>query len=379
MTTKLYYIDAYIKDFDANVLSVTETEKGFDVVLDRTAFFPEEGGQSSDNGYISGERVLSVYEENGVVHHLLGKAPSGDFVHCEIDFDERFVKMQCHTAEHILCGIIHKLFGLENVGFHLGDDEVVFDISAPLTRADLDRVEELANEAVFSNLAVETFFPSSEELSSLEYRSKLELTENVRIVKIGDVDSCACCAPHVGRTGEIGLIKILDFMKHRGGLRIWMAAGRRALFDYRNKYENVKRISASLSVPQSETADALDGYMQDVKALKYELKTAREALAVAKAEAVKETSANAVYLLDGFSMDDLRAFANAAKSRVGGMLVALSGTDGDYKYVIASDFVNLSEEMKNIKSALAGSGGGKSVMVQGSFLEPLDKIKAYFN
>ena len=119
--------------------------------------------------------------------------------------------------------------------------------------------------------------------------------------------------------------------------------------------------------------------MQDVKALKYELKTAREALAVAKAEAVKETSANAVYLLDGFSMDDLRAFANAAKSRVGRMLVALSGTDGDYKYVIASDFVNLSEEMKNIKSALAGSGGGKSVMVQGSFLEPLDKIKAYFN
>jgi len=379
MTTKLYYIDAYIKEFDADVLSVTKTESGFDVVLDRTAFFPEEGGQSSDNGYISGERVLSVYEKDGIVHHLLSEAPKSKSVHCEIDFDERFEKMQCHSAEHILCGIIHRLFGLENVGFHLGDDEVLFDISAPLTREELDRVEELANEAVFANLEVVSLFPSPDELPSLEYRSKLELTENVRIVKIGDIDSCACCAPHVSRTGEIGLIKILDFMKHRGGLRIWMSAGRRALRDYRNKYENIKKISASLSVPQSDTASALDAYMQDVKAVKYELKCAREDLAVTRAESVLMTEGNSIHFLPGYSMDDLRIFANVAKSRVGGMLVALTGEEGNYKYIIASERVNLSAEMKNIKSALAGSGGGKSAMVQGSFLEPLDKIKEYFS
>ena len=378
MTTKLYYLDAYIKEFDAEVVSWEEKNGLYDVVLDRTAFFPEEGGQSSDGGNISGIKVLSVYEEGSVVHHIVSELPNDKHVHCELDFDERFEKMQCHTAEHILCGIIHRLFGLDNVGFHLGEDEVTFDISAPLTRDELDEVERLANEAVFACLPVDTFFPSGEELPTLEYRSKLELTENVRIVKIGDVDSCACCAPHVKNTGEIGLIKILDFMKHRGGLRINMCAGRRALRDYSEKYGNVKKISAMLSVPQHETADALSAYMNDVKELKYQLKLSREELCAALADAVPKTDGNYVRLLPDFSMDDLRAFANSAKSRIGGMLVLLSGEEGNYKYIIASESVDLTVELKEIKSALAGGGGGKSGMVQGSFLESYDRIKEYF-
>jgi alanyl-tRNA synthetase len=315
---------------------------------------------------------------NGIVYHITDKRPEGDEVFCTLDFDERFEKMQCHTAEHILCGIIHRLFGLENVGFHLGDDEVIFDISAPLSREDLDRVEALANEAVFENIEIETLFPSAEELPSIEYRAKLDITENVRIVKIGEVDSCACCAPHVAKTGEIGIIKILDFMKHRGGLRISMTAGRRALADYRIKYSNLKEISAILSVPQHSTAEALVRYTEEVKNLKYELKQARCELALAKASSVQETEGNLVALLEGFSMDDLRAFTNAATPKVSGMLVALSGKDGDYKFVIASESVDLSLEMKKIKEALTATGGGKCRMVQGSFSEPLDKIKEYF-
>ena len=151
MTEKLYYFDAYIKEFNATVLSIGENDGKYTVVLDKTAFFPEEGGQAADTGVIGDVRVEHVYEIDGTVYHVTDGAPTLGEVRCVIDFDERFEKMQCHTAEHILCGIIHRLFGLENVGFHLGDDEVIFDISAPLTRADLDRVEELANRAIYEN------------------------------------------------------------------------------------------------------------------------------------------------------------------------------------------------------------------------------------
>ena len=378
MTDKLYYKDAYIKDFDADILSVSACDGGFDVVLSATAFFPEEGGQSSDDGFIGKSRVTHVYEDVGVVHHVTDSHPGEGCVHCTLDFDSRFDKMQCHTAEHILCGIIHRLFGLENVGFHLGADEITFDVDGVLTREDLDRVETLANEAVFANLPVETSFPRPEELPSLTYRSKLDLTENVRLVKICDVDTCACCAPHVAYTGEIGLIKILDFEKHRGGLRIRMVAGRRAVLDYRTKYANIKEISAILSEPQHTTAEALSRLSRDFEETRAKLKASRLELAREIAKREQGCDKNAVFIFPDWTLDELREFANTMLDRVGGILVTLCGTDGDYKYIISSKTVNLSQNIKAINTALAGRGGGKPGMVQGSFLTTAEAIKNYF-
>ncbi len=380
MTKKLYYDDAYIKEFDAELLSVTPLpDGGFDVVLSATAFFPEEGGQSSDTGVIADARVTCVFEEDGVVHHITDSDPGSGKVHALLDFDGRFEKMQCHSAEHILCGIIHRLYGLENVGFHLGSDEITFDVDGVLTREELDRVEDLANEAVFANIPVETSFPTSEELSTLTYRSKLELTENVRIVKIGDVDSCACCAPHVAYTGEIGLIKILDFEKHRGGLRIRMTAGRRALLDYRTKYANIKQISAILSEPQHNTAEALARFTADFEETRSRLKASRLELAREIAKREQGSDGNAVYLFPEWTLDELREFSNVLVDSVGGMLVALCGTEGDYKYIISSKNINLSEKIREINSALSGRGGGKPMMVQGTFLSTFEAIKDYFS
>ena len=378
MTDKLYYKDAYIKEFCANILSVKKAENGFDAVLDKTAFFPKEGGQSADTGTIGSSRVLDVYEKDGVVHHILDTEPTEITVNCKIDFDERFEKMQCHTAEHILCGIIHKLFGLDNVGFHLGDDEVTFDVNGVLDRAQLDRVENLANEAVFSNIKVESIFPSKEELSHIEYRAKLDITEGVRLIKIGDVDCCACCAPHVSYTGEIGMIKILDFMKHRGGTRIWMVAGKRALFDYRKRYENIKKISGYLSTPQSDVADTLETYISDSENTKSVLKNARLKIAELNAEAIEKNEGSAVFLLPDFSIPELIAFSNIANKKIGGITVALSGCEGDYKYVISSNSVDLRAISKDINSALSGRGGGRPEMIQGSFGATLEMIKKYF-
>ena len=378
MTEKLYYHDAYISSFSANVVLVTPCDRGYDVVLDKTAFFPEEGGQSADTGKIGDANVIHVYERDGVVHHITDKAPSIGEKHCVINFDDRFVKMQCHTAEHILCGIIHRLFGLDNVGFHLGEDEVVFDVSGVLDREQLDRVETLANEAVFANWQIETIFPTADELSNINYRAKLDITEGVRLVKIGNVDTCACCVPHVSYTGEIGLIKILDFMKHRGGTRIWMVAGRRALMDYRARYENIKAISGMLSTPQLETADTLKSYMAENDGMRAALKQARLCIAELEAEKIEPTDGSAVFYLPDFSIPELIAFSNVANKRIEKLTVALSGTDGDYKYVISSNTADLRRMAKEINTALGGRGGGRAEMIQGSFSATLDEIKNYF-
>lgn len=378
MTEKLYYHDAYISAFSANVVLVTPCDRGYDVVLDKTAFFPEEGGQSADTGKIGDAKVIHVYECDGIVHHITDKAPSIGEKHCVINFDDRFVKMQCHTAEHILCGIINRLFGLDNVGFHLGEDEVVFDVSGVLDREQLDRVETLANEAVFANWPIETIFPTADELSKINYRAKLDITEGVRLVKIGNVDTCACCAPHVSSTGEIGLIKILDFMKHRGGTRIWMVAGRRALMDYRARYENIKAISGMLSTPQLETADTLKSYMAENDGMRAALKQARLRIAELEAEKIEPTDGSAVFYLPDFSIPELIAFSNVANKGIGKLTVALSGTDGDYKYVISSNTADLRRMAKEINTALGGRGGGRAEMIQGSFSATLDEIKNYF-
>lgn len=378
MTEKLYYENAYISSFAANVVEVTPTDKGYDVILDKTAFFPEEGGQSSDTGYIGEARVSYVYERDGIVHHLTDREPPLGEANCSLDFEDRFEKMQCHTAEHILCGIIHRLFGLDNVGFHLGDDEVTFDVNGVLDREQLNKVEILANEAVFANLKIDTIFPTPDELSKIEYRAKLDITEGVRLVRIGDVDTCACCAPHVAYTGEIGMIKILDFMKHRGGTRIWMVAGKRALADYRSRYDNVKRISGMLSAPQPEIANVLSDYIAESDETRTALKQARLRIAELEAEKIQPTDASAVFYLPDFSIPELIAFSNVANKRVGKITVALSGTDGDYKYVISSNTTDLRAMAKDINSALSGRGGGRPEMIQGSFGATIGEIQDYF-
>ena len=379
MTEKLYYIDAYIKEFSATVTDVITDSRGVALVLDRTAFFPEEGGQSADTGYIAGARVTDARERDGVIYHYVDKPLEvGTKAECKIDFADRFEKMQCHTAEHIISGAIHKSFGLDNVGFHLGATEVTMDVNGYLTRDQLDEVEMIVNRAVFDNVAVKTYFPSVEELSSINYRSKLDLTENVRIVEVEGYDLCACCAPHVAYTGEIGLVKILDFEKHRGGTRISIAAGYRALRDYRVKYANILKTSALFSEPQATVSAAAEAFLTSYEELKARLKQTRLALARLEAQRIPETADSYVGYYPDFNPDELREVVNSAKSKVGGILIALSGADGDLKLVMSSANVELAPISKKILSDLGGRGGGRDNMIQGSVSATLEDVRAYF-
>ena len=379
MTEKLYYKDAYIRNFSATVLSCTESEGGFDVVLDKTAFFPEEGGQYADTGRIDSIRVSDVKEIDGIIYHKTDKAiEAGKAVECEIDFDARFEKMQCHTAEHILSGVLHSLYGVDNVGFHLGAEEVTLDVSRPLSWDELMRAEELVNRAIFENIEVVAVYPTRDELSRLEYRSKLDLTENVRIINIGGYDSCACCAPHVKYTGEIGSLKILDAVKMRGGMRITVTAGIRAYRAVNSAFENLSSISRALSVPRFETAEAVSRLISTAEEYKAEIKRLRIDAAVAEAEKIPYTGGNLVYFFKDADYDAMRAAVNLLSDKIDGTLVFLSGVGKEYKYVILKKGADLRSEIKSINAALSGRGGGNADFAQGTFSASADEIRDYF-
>lgn len=378
-TEKLYYTDAYIKEFDAEVISSFACELGFDTVLDKTAFFPEEGGQYSDKGYIDGVFVYDVREKDGIIHHY-SKEPINvnKSVHCTIDFEERFDKMQQHTAEHMISGFLHKLYGIENTGFHLGAVDVTLDTSLQVTREQMAEVERLVNLAVCRNIKIETLFPSSEELSTLQYRSKLDLTENVRIVDIGDVDSCACCAPHVAFTGEVGFVKLVDAVKRKEGSRIRMLAGKRA-YDYIAKISSeASAVSVMLSAPVTDISTEVEKLLNSKCALDSKITAMGKEMAELLASSFIGTEKNAVFYYPSLDVEAMRTFVNSCSEKVKGTLVALSGDEGDYKYVLHNATGDFGDVVKNANSALNGRGGGKAPMASGSYKTSLLEIKKYF-
>ena len=379
-TEKLYYKDAYIKEFDAVVLGCKKIDGGYDVVLDKTAFFPEAGGQTSDKGFINNSRVLDAREIEGVIHHYTDKPINvNECVHCELDFKERYNKMRSHTAEHIVSGILHSLYGIENTGFHLGTLDVTFDTSEVVTRDMLMRVERLANEAVCKNAPVTAYFPKDSELPDLVYRSKLDLTSDVRIVHIEGYDDCACCAPHVAYTGEIGMIKFLDAVKHKSGSRIRMLAGMDAYDHMAAVSEQAQRISVLLCAPTTEVADETERLHKAKCELDRRIAELGRELAVSKAEALLPTSGNAVLVSPIGDNDALRTLVNTASPKVGGVTLAIFGEDGAYRYVLYTESSEFTDIVKRANAALGGKGGGRAPMAQGSYSASLSEIMKYFS
>lgn len=378
MTEKLFYEDSFIKEFEATVLECRENDGHFEIKLDRTAFFPEGGGQGGDSGKIGNAEVFDTHEKDGEVWHYTNSAVmTGEKVKCEIDFEKRFCRMQCHSGEHIVSGIIHSLFGYENVGFHLGDTDVTIDISGILCEEDIRKVEWLANEAVSKDFEVKAWFPTAEEAAALPYRSKLDITENLRLVEFPGYDICACCAPHVKRSGQIGVIKLLDFANYKGGVRIHMLCGMRAVCDYQNKYSAVLKISTLLSAKQCEVAEATERLKSENEKNKHEAGMLRRALAEEMAGAAKVTDGNLVFFSSLLDAASLRTLVNNALPKCGGIAAAFSGTDGAYNFCMASKSVNLKEKAKEIGQALHGRGGGSPEMICGSAAASRKEIEEY--
>lgn len=380
MTIKLYDNDSYAVDFDAVVISCEQTGDMYKTELDRTLFFPEEGGQCCDKGKINGTDIVRVeLDGDKVYHYSTSPFEAGERVHGSIDFALRFRNMQNHSGEHIICGIAHKLYGYENVGFHLGEDYVTMDLSGELTDEDIVRIERLANEAVIKNMPVTAVYPSEQELASMDFRAKGEIEGRVRVVTIGDVDSCACCAPHVRFTGEIGIIKILDAMRHRGGMRLSILCGFDALRDYNERQKQAVAISNMLSVKQNEIADGVRKLLDDMAEMRAALSDKNKQLATLTIKSVEQSDKNICVFCDGFTPDQLRMIANEIKDRTPAYVAVLSGSDTDgYKYVIATDAGDVSEFVKSANAVLSGRGGGKGTMASGTFGALRKDIEGFF-
>ncbi|MBR6533224.1 MAG: alanyl-tRNA editing protein [Clostridia bacterium] len=374
MTEKLYDVNSHLKEFSATVLFCKDKK----AVLDKTAFFPEGGGQTSDKGYIDGVKVLDVKEENGEIYHYLeADIETGKTVDCKLDWEERFDKMQNHSGEHIISGIVHSLFGYDNVGFHLSDREMTMDFNGMLTREDLKRVEQLANEIVWRGAKFNCYYP--ENLENLEYRSKLDLSENVRIVEIEDCDMCACCAPHVENAGEIGIIKILDFCKNKNGIRIWAVCGKRALLDYNNRYQNDLKISSLLCVPQTEIAKSVEKTLENIESLKYEIGGLKRRLIAEITNSFVSECKVSVLFQDGFDIKELQLLSDALHKKTGDMIAVFSGADSEYSFAICGESEKLDGWFKDFKSKLNVRGGGRNGMVQGTVLNTKDEILGVIN
>ena len=286
---KLYYDSAYIKEFEAQVLSCQEGKKGWEITLSATAFYPEGGGQPADTGLLGNVRVTDVHEKDGqVVHYTDGPLPVGEMVRGVIDWDRRFQHMQEHSGEHLVSGLIHQRFGYDNVGFHMGTDEVTIDFNGVLEWGDLMAIEEKANGMIWENLEISAVYPEKDELDAMEYRSKKELTGAVRIVSIPGGDVCACCGTHVERTGEIGLVKFLSMIHYKGGVRISLLCGKRAVEDYERKRDQVQKISVLLSARPGEISRAVEKLKDEEAKLQEKLVAAYDKLIASEVRDIKE-------------------------------------------------------------------------------------------
>lgn len=367
MTEKLYYTDSHIHEFSARVLSCEKAKKGFAVVLDKTAFFPEGGGQPADTGIIGPAAVRDVQEQNGEIFHYTDQALTpGEEYACALDLEQRLCRMQNHSGEHIVSGITHKLYGFDNVGFHMGAECMTIDFSGELSWEQLTEIETLANQAVRDDLPVKTCFPGPEALSQMEYRSKLELTRDVRIVEIPGTDRCACCAPHVKRTGEIGLIKLLSAERHRGGVRIELVCGMDALRECRLMQENVTAVSGLLSAKRVKSAAAVERVLAEQARLKERVAELSMALARLKAERFGYTEGNICVFDKVLDEVALRELVNLLMEKCGGMAGAFSGSDETgYMYIIGSKNIDLRSHSREINAAINGKGGGTAEMIRG--------------
>lgn len=383
-TERLFDIDSHQYEFDANIILCEATDDGrFAVVLDKTAFFPEGGGQFADEGYIDGIKVEDVTEKDGIIYHLLSfPLAQGSAVHGKVNGEVRFRRMQNHSGEHIVSGLIHKHFGYNNVGFHLGHEDVTLDLDGYLDRDALNRIEDEANRAIAENRPINAYYPSPAELSSISYRSKLDLTEGVRLVEIEGYDVCACCAPHVNRTGEIGIIKLLDAIKYKGGTRIHMLCGFDALEDYRARYEAVSSIAAALSVKQSALLDGFSRLQEELDSKKAEIALLNRRINDMTVDALPEDSRNICIFTDTTDALNMRHLLNKAALKCQYLCGIFAGNDTDgYTFVIGrgSTSPDLKALAKDINSAISARGGGSSEMLQGRSSADRATIKAFFD
>ena len=366
-TDTLYYEDPFLCTFTATVRTCEAVENGYAVTLDRTAFYPEGGGQPADHGTLGGIPVLDVQEQHDEIVHTLSQPLAVDqTVEGVVDWDRRFDHMQQHSGEHILSGILCDRYHCDNVGFHLGSDLVTIDFNGPLEEEDLRDIELRANQYIWEDRPVSVTYPTTKELAALDYRSKKAISGQVRIVSFPGADTCACCGTHVASAGQVGLVKLLSVQKFREGVRVELLCGGRALSYLDRVLGQNRRISNLLSAKPFETAGGVERLLGENQDLKTRLARMEEARFAQLADGLAGAG-DVILFEEGLSPDGLRRLCDAVLQVCGGRCACFSGGDGEgYKYAIGLRGGDLRSFVRELNQALDGRGGGRPDFVQGS-------------
>ena len=374
---KLYYEDCLLRSFTATVTGCDPTEKGWEVTLDATAFYPEGGGQACDLGTLGNARVLDVQERDGRIIHLCDAPVSGS-VEGLLDWERRFDLMQQHTGEHILSGLIYDRFGWHNTGFHVGKDTMEVDFSGPIPADALAELEQQANAIVWENRPIRCWIPSPEELPGVTYRTKRALDWPVRIVDIPGADTCACCGVHVATTGQVGLIKILSAAKFHGGIRLQLVCGKRAYDHIAAVYEQNRQVSQLFSAKVLETGAAAQKASEALAAEKLRANTLQSQLFDRMAEDYVNQK-DVLCFADPLDGGQLRELAEKISAKCSGYAAVFSPKDGGYAYCLAQPDGDLRQLCKDMNAALSGRGGGKPPFQQGTVSATEEEIRAFFH
>ena len=385
-TQKYYEADAYRREADAVILAAEPDGRGGGkLALDGTVFYPDGGGQPADHGTLTlpdGARltVTDVHEQGGVIWHRVDALPDtaapGTAVTGRIDWAWRFDKMQQHTGEHILSGILHQMFGAENVGFHIGSDAVRMDTSVPISAEGLREAELAANRIVWQNVPVLITYPTREELARMTYRSKKEIEGQVRIVTIPGADVCACCGTHTAATGAVGQIKILAAENYKGGVRLSIVCGERALLAAQAMRQRQADIGALLSAKPSETAHAVHRVYDEYTALKFAHFGLCSELFDALAAQVAP-GADAIRIVPGLDPDGLHRLAARLSEATTGLCAALTANEKGTGYCLAQAGGDVRALTKALNTALNGRGGGKPGICQGSCAAAPEQVETF--
>ena len=379
MTEKLYYNDPFCKTFTATVRACVQEKDAWAVTLDRTAFYPEGGGQPADHGTLGGAAVSDVREKDGEIVHCCDRPLAvGETVEGRVDFARRFDFMQQHSGEHIVSGILCGIFHCDNVGFHIGHDLVTIDFNAGLTAEDVLDIERRANQYIWEDHALSVAYPSPEELEKLDYRSKKALAGQVRIVSWPGADCCACCGTHVLRSGQVGLVKLLSCQKFREGVRIEMAAGARALDRFNVIAGQNTRVSQLLSAKPDATAAAVERLQAELYALRGRV-AALEERDFARLARQYQGAGDVLLVEPAMSPESLRKLCGAVQTAAGGRCAVFAGGEGAFQYAVSAPEGDLRPLAKSINAALNGRGGGKPNFVQGSVQAEEGEIARFFS
>ena len=377
-TIKLYYQDAFLRRFDATVLDCAADKKAWRVVLDRTAFYPEGGGQGADHGTLGGVNVRDVHEADGVIYHTCDKPlPVGETVTGEIDWQRRFDHMQQHSGEHIVSGMLCSTYHCDNTGFHMGADTVTIDYNADIPWEGVLEIERRANRYIWENHPIVIRYPEPAELAVLPYRSKKALEGPVRITEFPGADMCACCGTHVETSGQVGLVKFIGWQKFRDGVRLDVLFGQRALDYLALNWQQNSAIGRELSVKPDATHAAVTRLKEELAAVKQRC----DALETAQFESLAaqyDGAGNVLLVQPPMESDAARRLCDMTAARCGGRCAVFAGQDGAYKYAVIHPGADIRELIKTMNAALNGRGGGRDGFAQGSAACTEAEIRSFF-